>query len=190
VVVTTTSPLQWGCHHPKNPLAAERDQYQNRFQLSGPKRSSRTSCRLANGVPIIPSGPRQPRPALASIPKKGAPAPTSLDPARIAEAVDSHNIGGDPATPTTRSATTSSTEKTSAAAAVAASETPGHKLSRRERILHLARQNARTPLPEPVEVSQPPPPTDAKGVDGEESERHVKERTIRERLWRLVGGNY
>jgi hypothetical protein len=63
-------------------------------------------------------------------------------------------------------------------------------MSRRERILHLARQNARTPLPEPVEVPQPPEPTEAKRVDEGESERHVKERTIRERLWRLVGGNY
>ena len=143
-------------------------------------------------VPIIPGGPRQPRRALASIPK-GAPAPPPLDPAHIAEAIDSHIIIDDnpaTATPTTPSATTSSTEKPSEAAAAAASETLGHKLSRRERILHLARQNARTPLPEPVEVPQPPPTTDAKGVDEEESERHVKERTIRERLWRLVGGNY
>ena len=141
-------------------------------------------------VPIIPGGPRRPRPALASI-QKGAPAPPPLDPTHIAEAIDSHiTIDDNPATPTTPSATTSSTEKTSEAAAAAASETLGHKLSRRERILHLARQNARTPLPEPVEVLQPPAPGDTKGVDKEESERHVKERTIRERLWRLVGGNY
>ena len=141
-------------------------------------------------VPITPGGARRPTPALTSIPK-GAPAPTPLDPAHIAEAVDSHIIDDNPATPTAPSATTSSTaEKTSEAAAAAASETVGHKMSRRERILHLARQNARTPLPSPIEVSQPPPPTEAKGVDEEESERHVKERTIRERLWRLVGGNY
>jgi hypothetical protein len=61
-------------------------------------------------------------------------------------------------------------------------------MSRRERILHLARQNARTPLPEPVKVAQPPSAEAEKG--DEESERHMKERTIRERLWRLVGGNY
>jgi len=67
---------------------------------------------------------------------------------------------------------------------------PSPKMSRRERILHLARQNARTPLPDLAAKSQqpqpppPPPPTD------EEAERQGKERTIRERLWRLVGGNY
>ena len=61
------------------------------------------------------------------------------------------------------------------------------KLSRRERILNLARQNARTPLPKLPEKPQPPP--EAEKID-EESERQGKERTIRERLWRLVGGNY
>ena len=68
----------------------------------------------------------------------------------------------------------------------------GSKLSRRERILHLARKNARTPLPNLAEKPQPPPsppPTEAEKSD-EESEREGKERTIRERLWRLVGGNY
>jgi len=64
------------------------------------------------------------------------------------------------------------------------------KLSRRERILNLARQNARTPLPKLTEKPQPPPPTEAEKLDEEESERQGKERTIRERLWRLVGGNY
>ena len=66
------------------------------------------------------------------------------------------------------------------------------KLSRRDRILHLARQNARTPLPKLAETPQSPPPppsTEAEKLD-EESERQGKERTIRERLWRLVGGNY
>jgi len=61
------------------------------------------------------------------------------------------------------------------------------KLSRRERILNLARQNARTPLPKLPEKPQLPP--EAENID-EESERQGKERTIRERLWRLVGGNY
>ena len=61
------------------------------------------------------------------------------------------------------------------------------KLSRRERILILARQNARTPLPKLPEKPQPPP--EAEEID-EESERQGKERTIRERLWRLVGGNF
>ena len=61
------------------------------------------------------------------------------------------------------------------------------KLSRRQRILNLARQNARTPLPKLPEKPQLRP--EAEDAD-EESERQGKERTIRERLWRLVGGNY
>jgi hypothetical protein len=61
------------------------------------------------------------------------------------------------------------------------------KVSRRERILNLARQNARTPLPKLPEMPQPSP--EAEKID-EESERKGKERTIRERLWRLVGGNF
>jgi hypothetical protein len=66
-----------------------------------------------------------------------------------------------------------------------------NKLSRRERILHLARQNARTPLPEAFEEPKPPAEAAEKnGVADGESERRMKERTIRERLWRLVGGNY
>ena len=63
----------------------------------------------------------------------------------------------------------------------------GTKMSRRERILHLARQNAQTPLPELAERPQPVP--EAEKSTGE-SEQEGKERTIRERLWRLVGGNY
>ncbi|KAI0002195.1 hypothetical protein BJV74DRAFT_882288 [Russula compacta] len=64
-----------------------------------------------------------------------------------------------------------------------------NKMNRRERILHLARQNARTPLPEPAEEPQPPPSSEGEKLD-EESERRVKERTIRDRLWRLVGRNF
>ena len=75
------------------------------------------------------------------------------------------------------------TEETAAEQAQAS----GAKLSRRERILNLARQNARTPLPKLPEKPQPPP--EAETID-EESERQGKERTLRERLWRLVGGNY
>ena len=67
--------------------------------------------------------------------------------------------------------------------------TSSSRMSRKERILRLARQNARTPLPEPIEEPQPPTDAENEKVD-EESERRVKERTIRERLWRLVGGNY
>lgn len=63
----------------------------------------------------------------------------------------------------------------------------GPKMSRRERILHLARQNARTPLPKPAQ--EPQPPSKAEKFD-EENERQRKEQTIRERLWRLVGGNF
>lgn len=141
-------------------------------------------------VPIIPGGARRPTPPRASIPE-GASASTPLDPTRIAESVDPHIADDDRAMPTTPSATTCSAEKASEAVSTALSETVCHdKMSRRERILHLARQNARTPLPKPVEEPQPPPaPTEAKVAD-EESERRVKERTIRERLWRLVGGNY
>lgn len=61
------------------------------------------------------------------------------------------------------------------------------KLTRRERILLLARQNAETPLPEVAERPQPVP--EAEQSQGE-SEQEGKERTIRERLWRLVGRNY
>lgn len=61
------------------------------------------------------------------------------------------------------------------------------KMSRRERILYLARQNAQTPLPELAE--QPQAAVEADKPEGE-SEEEGKERTIRERLWRLVGGNY
>ncbi|KAH9174943.1 hypothetical protein EDB89DRAFT_1948728 [Lactarius sanguifluus] len=63
----------------------------------------------------------------------------------------------------------------------------GPKMSRRERILHLARQNAQTPLPELAE--KPQPVVEAEKSEGE-SDLEGKKRTIRERLWRLVGGNY
>jgi len=61
------------------------------------------------------------------------------------------------------------------------------KMSRRERILHIARQNAQTPLPKLAERS--PPVVEAEKPQ-EESEQEGKERTIRERLWRLVGRNF
>ena len=70
----------------------------------------------------------------------------------------------------------------------ASTEIPvGTKMSRRERILHLARQNAQTPLPELAE--QPQAAIEAEKYEGE-SEQEEKKRTIRERLWRLVGGNH
>ncbi|KAI0294392.1 hypothetical protein BC826DRAFT_1104674 [Russula brevipes] len=46
---------------------------------------------------------------------------------------------------------------------------------------------ARTPLPKPAQ--EPQPPSKAEKLD-EEGERQRKEQTIRERLWRLVGGNF
>jgi hypothetical protein len=88
----------------------------------------------------------------------------------------------DPPTPTPKSGVEMTEETTPM----------GSKLSRRERILHLARKNARTPLPKLAVKPQPPPsppPAEAERPD-EETEREGKERTIRERLWRLVGGNY
>jgi hypothetical protein len=66
--------------------------------------------------------------------------------------------------------------------------------SRRERILHLARQNARTPLPErlveTIEKDQSGARNGGEQKLEAEAEQQGKERTIRERLWRLVGGNY
>ncbi|KAH9067624.1 hypothetical protein EDB87DRAFT_1677930 [Lactarius vividus] len=86
------------------------------------------------------------------------------------------------------------TAATAAATATAAAPDPvirqipaGSKMSRRERILHLARQNAQTPLPEFAE--KPQPVVEAEKYEGV-SDQEGKERTIRERLWRLVGGNY
>ena len=61
------------------------------------------------------------------------------------------------------------------------------KLSRRKRILHLARQNAEIPLPELP--TRPQPVVEVDNSQGE-SEQEGKKRTIRERLWRLVGGNH
>jgi hypothetical protein len=63
-------------------------------------------------------------------------------------------------------------------------------MSRRERILHLARQNARTPLPERLLEDPGARPEDEQKLAEEETEQQGKERTIRERLWRLVGRDY
>ena len=78
---------------------------------------------------------------------------------------------------------------TSSPAELASTDSPvdPKKLSRRGRILHLARQNAEIPLPELAKPPQPMAEADnAQGV----SEQEGKERTIRERLWRLVGRNH
>lgn len=147
-------------------------------------------------VPIVPStlhSQQQPRPEpdfsqnirdeemlkevfKASIPTKPAKSNASLGAA--AEATFANTITDDTPTPIP-----AGTEETVAKQAQARAA----KLSRRERILNLARQNARTPLPKLPEKPQVPP--EAEETD-EERERQGKERTIRERLWRLVGGNY
>jgi hypothetical protein len=154
-------------------------------------------------VPIIPSTPhsqqqQRPRPRRDSASSKNilyeavfnASTPTNphKSPFNAASAgataeaaVANTTTDATDATPPSMSAGTEEGTATMQAQAGAA------KLSRRERILNLARQNARTPLPKLPEKPQPPP--EAETID-EESERQGKERTIRERLWRLVGGNY
>jgi hypothetical protein len=137
-------------------------------------------------VPIIPSTPfaKRPRPASLLPKSDNTSANTAPDgPSRIT-----------PLTPDAADAIADTTPTPTPDVRVTEGNTPplGSKLSRRDRILHLARQNARTPLPKLAETPQPPPPppsTETEKLD-EESERQGKERTIRERLWRLVGGNY
>lgn len=140
-------------------------------------------------VPIMSSSPlaQRPRPASVVPPKNNshsndasAPDGPSLITPLTADATDT-------------AADTPDATLTPAPAGIETTKTSqGPKLSRREYILHLARQNARTPLPKLAEkpLQQQPPPTEAEKLDEEESERQGKERTIRERLWRLVGGNY
>ena len=93
----------------------------------------------------------------------------------------------EPAVANTTTTTDATSTPTPMPAAAKQAQASTAKISRRERILDLARQNARTPLPKQPEKPQPPP--EAEKID-EETERQGKERTIRERLWRLVGGNY
>ena len=150
-------------------------------------------------VPIIPSSPHsqhRPRPRRDSDSSKStrhkdvfkASTPTNPDNTAFnaalatvaAEAAVADTTTDATPTPTP---TPTGTEETSTKQAQAGAA----KLSRRERILNLARQNARTPLPKLPEKPLPQPETE--NID-EESERQGKERTIRERLWRLVGGNY
>ena len=125
-------------------------------------------------VPIVPQSPSS----------SGTPQPTQSD-------VDIHTTT-DNLAPLTAAATvtdpssTLSPPPTLSSLEPASTETPVvSKMSRRERILHLARQNAQTPFPEQL---QPVAEVEAEKV--KESEQEVKERSIRERLWRLVGGNY
>lgn len=131
-------------------------------------------------VPIVPGGSQRHKPNSTPARKAAsahAPASTSppLDSARSSDTTHA----ADPANDDTTDGRASTPPPEGRA------RTATTKISRRERILQLARQNARTPLPEPVE--EPKPPAEAAE---KESERQMKERTIRERLWRLVGGNY
>jgi hypothetical protein len=145
-------------------------------------------------VPISPSTPNsqhRPRP----IPRPDSALSKNEDPFNASTATNTDN------SPFNVASATAAAEAAVASTTADATPTPADteettekqaqahtaKLSRRERILNLARQNARTPLPKLPEKPQPPP--EAEKID-EESERQVKERTIRERLWRLVGGNF
>lgn len=146
-------------------------------------------------VPIIPSTPHsqqrpEPRPDSAlskNIRYKNtfnASTPTNPDNSPVNAAATAAAEAAVANTTTDATPLPASTEEETAAKQAQAGAA---KVSRRERILNLARQNARTPLPKLPEKPQPPP--EAENID-EESERRGKERTIRERLWRLVGGNY
>ena len=132
-------------------------------------------------VPIIPLfPPLTPRPT--TVPKSNVDIHTIYDLAPItAAAATATAVAPDAAAVEPTIAPSSSLGPTSTEIPV------GSKMSRRERILHLARQNAQTPLPELAE--QPQAVVEAEKFEGE-SEQEGKERTIRERLWRLVGGNY
>ncbi|KAI9465278.1 hypothetical protein BJY52DRAFT_1246263 [Lactarius psammicola] len=131
-------------------------------------------------VPIFPLSPSlTPRPT--TVPKSDVDIHTTDDLAVITATAAVDTAAADTAAVAPTSAPSSSLGPTSI-------EVPtGPKMSRRERILHLARQNAQTPLPELAE--QPQAVVEAEKSEGV-SEQEEKERTIRERLWRLVGGNY
>ncbi|KAI0251133.1 hypothetical protein BJV78DRAFT_1154551 [Lactifluus subvellereus] len=142
-------------------------------------------------VPIIPSSLRAP-PAThrttASAPQtRPAAAAPSDHHAPSARSVAAAAAG------TTATDTAAAPTPTGGSAEVPPSPSPKLTMttSRRERILHLARQNARTPLPERL-LEDPRARTgdEQKPEEEGEIEQQGKERTIRERLWRLVGGNY
>jgi len=153
-------------------------------------------------VPLIPSTPHsQQRPGPDSSPSKNirdedvfnAATPTNPDNSPFSAALATAAAEAAVANTTTDAAPTSTSmpmpARTEEETAAKQAQAGGAKLSRRERILNLARQNARTPLPKLPEKPLPQPPPETETIDGE-SERQGKERTIRERLWRLVGGNY
>lgn len=66
---------------------------------------------------------------------------------------------------------------------------PPRPSKRRERLLALARQNARTPLPESVRILTPEEQAQkrAEFEKKKEEEKRMKE-TVRDRLWKLMGG--
>ncbi|KAH9006158.1 hypothetical protein EDB86DRAFT_2824469 [Lactarius hatsudake] len=136
-------------------------------------------------TPIIPLSPSLTPPRPTTVPESDAGSRTADDLAPIAAAATATAAATaaapDPVTVAPTFAPSSSPEPVSAEIPV------GPKMSRRERILHLARQNAQTPLPELAEKSQPV--VEAEKSEGE-SDQEGKKRTIHERLWRLVGGNY
>jgi hypothetical protein len=150
-------------------------------------------------VPIIPSSSHaHPDAPITTSTPKSSPGPSHAIPASgdddlvpnappVAATADPADVASAPTPMPMQSGTSNVTE---------APSLRGPKLtprSRRERILHLARQNARTPLPERLVEVEEPQPQQGTGDEQKlevETEQQGKERTIRERLWRLVGGNY
>ncbi|KAH9036125.1 hypothetical protein EDB85DRAFT_796430 [Lactarius pseudohatsudake] len=130
-------------------------------------------------TPIIPLSPSLTPPRPTTVPEGNADIHTADDLAPIAVAATA--AAPDPVTVAPTFAPSPSPEPVSTEIPV------GPKMSRRERILHLARQNSQTPLPELAE--KPQPVVEAEKSEGE-SDQEGKKRTIRERLWQLVGGNY
>ena len=136
-------------------------------------------------VPIIPSSNRAPahRRTTASAPQTGPTAAAPND--HLAPSLT-------PSVPAAAADTAAPTPTGSSAEVPSSPPSPKTTMmSRRERILHLARQNARTPLPERLlEDPRRAETGDEQKLEKEETEQQGKERTIRERLWRIVGGNY
>ncbi|KAH8994446.1 hypothetical protein EDB92DRAFT_1849281 [Lactarius akahatsu] len=133
-------------------------------------------------TPIIPLSHSLTPPRPTTVPESDADIHTTDDLAPIAAAA---TAAATPATPDP--VTVAPTFAPSSTEPVSTENPVGPKMSRRERILHLARQNSQTPFPELAE--KPQPAVEAEKSE-EESDQEGKKRTIRERLWRLVGGNY
>ena len=133
-------------------------------------------------VPIVPSSPGAPaHRTTASAPQ------TSL----AATVPDDHLAPSAPSVAAAAVTDTAAPTPTDSSAEVPSSPSPKQTtMSRRERILHLARQNARTPLPERLLEDPHARTEDEQKLTEAETEQEGKERTIRERLWRLVGRDY